>query len=696
MKRRAPGCRRCSPTRRSGPTPRAPGRRCRQPERTDSWQLLLDLVPLRLAAASRSGRARPHPGGRRDLRRARARAIRSARSRGCARRCRSRARAPALEREVLRLAEATGDFAGAGRARSARRIAAGGAPPLHARAPARAARRSCSRRTSAISRGARESYAAALALTPERLEPRRSLLRTLVRLGGSPTPPRLLVDANDVARRARHRAAAALRVAGARGRRDPRRARPRWTDAVDAAPRSTRPPAAICTRASPRRPSSSTARTRRRPSAALDAGARGAIPRHVPTLLRRAELQRRRPDRRLVDTLTRLAAEQPDNLDFLREAAGDRAGAARRRARWRSSCSAGSTTRAGNLLARDARAERPAGRRRRRRATPSTRAVRMHVAVGDARRGRRATTLLLDGARLRVRRRAALGLAAARRRADRRARSTTGGRDPDLAAAARAGARRTRSRARRWRASTRPRAASPTASPCGSPSWSARRDQRTPAGAAPRDRPPGRAARAAEQRARRPARQPGANGRGTPRRCGKLADVLVGKGRQAELADISRTRRGSWRTDGEPRPAAALWADAARLVEGALADAGRAMTAWQNARPSWTPKTEALDALGRLALAAGEPAAAAEWLDRRLAMTEGDARNEVAARAGGRARGGRTAPPGDRVPRARAGRIPARRSPARRCWRTSTARRRPGSRWRACWPTAASTATTRR
>src|SRR5262249_22152541 len=43
--------------------------------------------------------------------------------------------------------------------------------------------------------------------------------------------------------------------------------------------------------------------------------------RHVGTLLRRADLQRRRPDRKLVDTLVRLAAEQPDNLDYLREAA---------------------------------------------------------------------------------------------------------------------------------------------------------------------------------------------------------------------------------------------------------------------------------------------------------------------------------------------------------------------------------------
>src|SRR4029079_18428649 len=58
---------------------------------------------------------------------------------------------------------------------------------------------------------------------------------------------------------------------------------------------------------------------------ALEA-ALAADARHVPTLLRRVELQRRRPDRRLLDTLLSLAAEQPDNLDFLREASEIAAG----------------------------------------------------------------------------------------------------------------------------------------------------------------------------------------------------------------------------------------------------------------------------------------------------------------------------------------------------------------------------------
>ena len=114
----------------------------------------------------------------------------------------------------------------------------------------------------------------------------------------------------------------------------------------------------------------------------------------------------------------------------------------------------------------------------------------------------------------------------------------------------------------------------------------------------------------------------------------KLADVLVAKGRQAELADILEGQARILEDGAEPTASAALWAEAARLVEGALADAGRAMTAWQNTA-RLDPGTEALDALGRLALAAGDALAAAEWLDRRLAMTEGEARSEVAARLAG-------------------------------------------------------------
>src|SRR5204863_4757707 len=67
------------------------------------------------------------------------------------------------------------------------------------------------------------------------------------------------------------------------------------------------------------------------------------------------------------------------------------------------------------------------------------------------------------------------------------------------------------------------------------------------------------------------------------------------------------------------------YAELARLAEKTLGDAHRATSSWERVaelEPTW----EALDALGRLALSAGAPTAAAAWLDRRLAMTEGEAR----------------------------------------------------------------------
>ena len=104
----------------------------------DSWQLLLDLVPLRLAGGDRSRRARPDPRGRRDLRRhargrseARARvAVRGAAARGHERPPRARAAAPRRGDRRLRGAGPRDRRDDRGRRRAA----------ADARAPARAAR----------------------------------------------------------------------------------------------------------------------------------------------------------------------------------------------------------------------------------------------------------------------------------------------------------------------------------------------------------------------------------------------------------------------------------------------------------------------------------------------------------------------------------------------------------------------------
>ena len=122
--------------------------------------------------------------------------------------------------------------------------------------------------------------------------------------------------------------------------------------------------------------------------------------RHVDTLLRRAELQRRRPDRRLVDTLTRLSGEQPDNLDFLREAAGI-ASTALADEPLVIELLRQLHDHAGILLVRSARATGRIGPAEGA-AHAVDESVRLHVASGAPERLGTAVTLLLDSARLRV------------------------------------------------------------------------------------------------------------------------------------------------------------------------------------------------------------------------------------------------------------------------------------------------------
>ena len=164
----------------------------RAAERTDGWQLLLDLVPHRLAALESGG--------------ARARLLEEAA--GIAEeRAGDRARAfewlcqalplagenLALVREVLRLAEATGGAARAAEA-LAGAIAAGGWAPLPL-AHLHERRGALLEENVGDLVGARASYEAALALTPERLGPRRRALGVAVRLGDLAAAAALLVDA---------------------------------------------------------------------------------------------------------------------------------------------------------------------------------------------------------------------------------------------------------------------------------------------------------------------------------------------------------------------------------------------------------------------------------------------------------------------------------------------------------------------
>ena len=604
--------------------PEAARRLAAAADATDDWQLLLDLVPLRVAAATDP--------------RAKARILEDAAA--CAE---TRAGDPAraltwlcealplagasarLEREVVRLAEATGDAAGAARALGDT-IAAGGAPPLtlaHLH----------ERRGGLLETGVGDvgaacaSYAAALALTPERLDPRRSLLRTLVRQGRFAEAAGLLVDVN-TAPDARDNVLWPLYESLALEGGGIRAAVAALETAVDAAP-GLAPTARRDLHARVATSFIDHCQDLDAAEAALER-ALAADPRHIATLVRLADLQRRHPDRRLVETLTRLAGEQPDNLDPLRDAA-DVASSTLADETLALDLLARLCDGAANLLARGSRASgRLAAADVAAYAVDET--VRLHVASGTPERVARATALMLDSARLRVsdeRRWAWLRRAAELTEAglhDRpgaiRIWRLLHEQAPEADAAREALARLYESESR-FADAVALRVAELQQSQDQERRLVLRLEIVRLGGLLEQRSDPPDVLRASL--GERP---------GHAATLRKLTEVLVAKGRQAELADILEGQAHILEGDAEPLTAAALWADAARLVESALADAGRAMTAWQNTA-RLDPGAEALDALGRLALAAGKPAEAADWLDRRLSMTEGEARNEVAARLAG-------------------------------------------------------------
>jgi len=592
--------------------------------KTDSWLLLLDLVPLRLAGAS-------DPGARvRILEDA---AVSAEARAGDQKRaldwlCAALPMAGAsarLEHDVLRLAEATGDFAGPARALG-ETIAAGGVPPLTL-AHLHERRGSLLEGPLGDLAGAAESYAAALALTPERLDPRRGLVRSLVRLGRHAEAAALLVDAK-AAPDARDTVLWPLYESLAVEARAIRAAIAALEKAVDESPGLDAPTrrdlhGRIATAFVDQCQDVDAAERALERALAADA-------RHVPTLLRRAELQRRQPDRRLLDTLGALATEQPDNLDHLREAVEIASAAIGEEALTLELLGRLSDS-AASLLSRGARAT---GRLAA--ADVAAWAVdemaRLHAASGARARIERAVGLMLDAARLRVadeRRWAWL------RRAAELTETGVGDRPGairiwrELHAQAPDDEPAREALARLYEAETRfadgvdLRAAELARSQVAERRLALRLEIVRLGGLLERrsDAPDVLRASLAERPGHRPTLD-------------KLTEVLVGKGRQAELADIVEEQARILEDDAEPVPAAALWAEAARLVERALGDADRAMKAWQNTA-RLDAGTEALDALGRLALAAGEPVTAADWLDRRLAITEGDDRIEVAARLAG-------------------------------------------------------------
>jgi tetratricopeptide (TPR) repeat protein len=590
----------------------------RAAERTDSWQLLLDLVPYRLVGLNDLGaRVRLLEEGA-----ARAEERAGDRARAFAWLCEALPLAGgslALEREVLRLAEATNGWARAAEA-LAGTIAAGGLPPL-ALAHLHERRGLLLEERVADLPAARDSFAAALAIAPERLEARRNLVRATVKLGNFGAAASLLVEA-DVSPATRESVLLPFYESLARDVGQVPAAVAALAGAVDRAsglePRARRDLHAWI---------ASALLAEVKDASAADAAlgrALAADPSHVPTLRRLAELQRAQGDLRLVATLERLAVEEPNNLDFLREA-GDQA------------LAAGDTARALDLLGRLAD---QAGRLARLGAGAAgthqpidvaahaiDALVRLHVGAGTPDRLRRATALLLEGARLPAAaetrhgwlRQAAelaegpLGETTEAIRlwrtlhedapADVAAREALarlyegGGRFADVAAlrlgeleASTSAERRLALRLEIVRVGERLEAKS----------------------------------NAPEVLRSNLAERPGHAA--TLRR---LSEILLLKGRPGDLAEVLEQQARILADEGQPAGSAALWAELARLCEARLSDAHRASSAWEQVA-GLEPTAEALDALGRLAMAAGEPSVAASWLDRRLAATEGEARVGVA------------------------------------------------------------------
>jgi tetratricopeptide (TPR) repeat protein len=589
----------------------------RAAEATESWPLLLELLPHRLAAGPAPERkvhlyeqAAAHAGDD---------------SHAFTWLCQALPQAPARPRllgEVLRLAEATGDFARAAQALAEASASSEASPLLRAQLQMERARL-LEERVGDLG-GARACYAAALTLAPSDLELRQGLVRTAAAVGHWTEAAAAVVDPA-VPPDVRETTLLPLYEARAAETESFRAAAQALGDATVQAEEL----APVIRRDLHARVAGYFVDRCADAEAADGALARALEldPGHVPTLSRCVELQRQRPDRRLFDTLARLADEEPADLDHLWEAAevalrplADEGLRLETLARlW---------ARATGRVQRSAAA---AGRHQ-----PAEAAVfaleemvRLHEAAGTRQRTARAAALLLEGWRLPFdadKRRQWL------RRAALLTESTLGDRPgaidlwrmlnedaPDDEAAHAALARLCEEEGR-------------FAEAVGLRVLELEGAKDAPRRLALRLEIV-RLAGLFEQKTSQPAalRANLAEQPGHPATIRKLTEMLTEKGRLGELADVLEEQARLLEERGETAGAAELWTQLARLAESALSAGPRAIAAWQRVA-TLEATVEALDALGRLELTAGHTAAAATWLERRLEMTAGGPRCEVSAR----------------------------------------------------------------
>jgi tetratricopeptide (TPR) repeat protein len=106
----------------------------------------------------------------------------------------------------------------------------------------------------------------------------------------------------------------------------------------------------------------------------------------------------------------------------------------------------------------------------------------------------------------------------------------------------------------------------------------------------------------------------------------EVASVLASKNEHRDLADLL-TAQARKVEESDTKRGATLWSMVARIAEGPLADADRAIAAHRKV-VTLDVAAESLDALAQLYLGKNEPSQAAEWLERRLEHARGAGASE--------------------------------------------------------------------
>jgi Tfp pilus assembly protein PilF/Flp pilus assembly protein TadD len=590
-------------------------------EKTGSWELLLELLPHRLGAAAQN------PRRARLLEEAAALVEGSAgdQARAFEWYCQALpldATNLSLRRNVLRLAEATGTFARAARALE-EALASGEVPPVLASEIAEQRGQLLELRLQDLE-SARASYAQGLTLQPERLELRVALVRTATRLGRWAEAAAALVDPG-VPPGVREAKLLPLfeSVAAETG------GLPRAAAALGQVVASAPDLPAALRRDLQIRVAGHYLGPCPDPQAAAAAleSALTFDPRHVPTLLLLAELQRARPDRALWQTLIRLAEEQPGNLDHLHEASELALGSLRDE-----TLAEKALERLWIEATRLLRLSSPAAGRNQAEEAASfalEKLVALHTAAVRPERVRRAIALLLEGARLPLIPENHVGWL---RRAAELCESPLDDKAAAIdiwrliaeeapgAATAREALVRLHEDLQRYAAAAALRVAELESTTEADRRLGLRLEIVRLQALAEKQTSQSDLLRSnlAEQPGHVPSMR-------------TLTEVLIGNGRSAELGDILEQQAHILEDRGEARPSAALWAQLARLAEQRLDDPERARAAWERVT-ELDVTCEALDSLGALRSASGDFAAAAAWLERRLNMTEGEPRIDVTGR----------------------------------------------------------------